>query len=324
MVWSNPPVQYEITLPSDADLGQPGSVYIGGPNLPSELAPIVEFAIVWYPLPNPLFKYFFYAFNTVARTWWEGAYSLTLSSLVVYRSLSPQTFQIPYDNGQPILDVHGSNTLGSFEVGTRAQNMSRMLWTGVANFPTYTGDRQTVVDNLGRIARVRESVDGSSANPTVTQTLETELVNVPQIISTWFADTTKSYLTDNTVLDTWQSISDSGTLGGIAWTFSGDVKVTYDRIVELRGLVAFASAPTTLTMSTAAVIPAIARPIASPGGFSGIWITIAAQIGAGATNRTMIAGAVNAGGQLLLRGGSSNPSGFTHFNVNGMWTVNKL
>ncbi len=75
MVWSEITIA-DIQLPNNVPFGSPGSIYIGGPLLPTELTTDLfafQFGIIWFPSPaSATIKYFYYAFSNSTQSWAEG------------------------------------------------------------------------------------------------------------------------------------------------------------------------------------------------------------------------------------------------------------
>lgn len=331
MVWSNPAPQYDITLPSTANPGDPGSVYIGGPKLPQELKTNgYIFALIWYPNPPDTNKYYYYAVRTnLPFTKWTEGYCNSVGNLidirfarattgpgtnVAWNTLGALNTYTDYINHYTVLDIN--QTPGAF-----------LSWRG----EDY-GSRRALLYSAAEVvgvARSQFTVDSLATAQTtdVTLSIFNNSNNPPILTATWHIDATKSYITDSGgVNDAWlpAGLYATGTVGGANYNAYADIYRTYDRTIEIRGSIAFSGSPTTQQITIGGFIPADYIPVVGPQYLTshselvllhGQWIVVG-------NARNYVSMVVTNTGQLLVRGPATSPAS-TRLDFGGTWTVPK-
>lgn len=200
-------------------------------------------------------------------------------STVIGGPLPPELVAAGYV-GSAIIWYSAPNSAGNYKYAFLAHTDSGFVFGDlISGFTDSAGVVHVISDNTDLTFFVKNTLsvgDGGTNQGTMRYDIVTnQLVinaypsnpaNVMCGNSNLRSDGGDGYLTYNggTTIDKWQSVAISGTAGGKTYTGVVDYKISYDRVVDLRFTLAFSAGTTGGNVTVSNVIPAGARPSASP------------------------------------------------------------
>ena len=323
-VWSQVRV-LDIVLPNNGSL-TPGSgtVYIGGPRLPSELRSAgYNAALVFYTgtgvVPANI-KYWFIAHSSNAVSHldslefgWVSNLGIITPVQTIYFDDSSSNFSVNlgFGNKKFNLSSNGAPSVLSDNgiVISDSSNVGLQLWTGGLN------------DILGDTIDIHTSSGDLVIRPQAGQDIafKSGATSRLAIHNLWTTSPSLKANAANTILDQWTSQTINQVIGGATMTANIDYRVTPDFIIDIRGKIAFSAVPTTFDFSFPITCPFTID--SGPG--SGVGMATfgdSAGVGTPRTIRTFMGGP---GNTVFVQGGVGNPSGYQFNFFSMMGTVLK-